>query len=61
MIAQRIDLLALHEMVIARAVPNPTPAFAAVAVCVMGRIYTRDSGFGTRDSGLGTPFDSAEA
>jgi hypothetical protein len=30
MIAQRIDLLALHEMAIASAVPKPMPAFAAV-------------------------------
>lgn len=30
MMAQRIDLLALHEMAIASAVPKPMPAFAAV-------------------------------
>jgi hypothetical protein len=29
-IAQRMDLLALHEMVIARAVPKPIPALTAV-------------------------------
>lgn len=34
MIAHRIDLLALQEMVIANAVPKPIPAFAAVVVTV---------------------------
>ena len=40
MIAHRIDLLTLHEMVIASAVPNPMPAVAAVAiVCHGGTIH----------------------
>ena len=67
MIAQRIDLLTLHEMVIASAVPNPTPAVAAVVPCAMrGNIHPGlppppnglPAGFG--ETG-GTPFDSAEA
>jgi hypothetical protein len=36
MIAHRIDLLTLHEMVIASAVPNPMPAVAAVVPCARG-------------------------
>ena len=52
-IAQKIDLLTLQEMVMARAVPNPMFAFAAVAVCAMGEtIYP---GLGIRDSGFGAP------
>lgn len=34
MMAQRMDLFALQEMVMASAVPNPMPAFAAVSVTV---------------------------
>jgi hypothetical protein len=39
-------LFTLHEMVIASAVPKPTPAVAAVAVCAMARIYTRPGAAG---------------
>lgn len=35
MIAQRIDLFALHEIAMASAVPKPMPALAAVAECVL--------------------------
>lgn len=35
MMAQRSDLFTLHEMVMARAVPNPMPAVAAFAVRAM--------------------------
>jgi hypothetical protein len=34
MIAHKIDLFALHEIAIAKAVPKPMPAFAAVAECL---------------------------
>src|SRR5512134_877368 len=61
MIAQRMDLLALHEMVIASAVPNPIPTFAAsfdrdvVSVIVPVRLTNRASAAGASTAGASAP------
>jgi len=62
MIAHRIDLLTLHEMVIASAVPNPIPAVAAVVVCAMrGNIHRVAPLWVTEALSICPPFDKIRA